>query len=330
VKFHTFLSIALLAALMVAPVSFSQSKSTDNLSRQVTTLKSAMSNYKGQVDGELTNLNDRIDDLSGCNGTGDVYAPGHPSANASGCAPLITLSDVETYIADNCGFFVDNPGSISLHAVELAGGGTYDLYDGNSATAILKWRCDSNQTPTTLASAQGAWCGLKMSHHGTPVIACDGHDPMTSCPAGYTPVMWAIMGGLGGNWHTCFKAANQFNTATIPAGSFCGIKMSHHGGPVIACDGHDPMTSCPAGYVRDEFALMGGYGGNWNTCKKQTTNNNPELPGSLCGIKMSQHGGPVVACGAADPQISCPQGYSRQRWALMGGRGGDWYSCTKD
>ncbi|MCD4779180.1 MAG: hypothetical protein K8S27_01335 [Candidatus Omnitrophica bacterium] len=54
-------------------------------------------------------------------------------------------------------------------------------------------------------AAAGSWCGLRMTMHGGPVRTCDGHDPISSCPAGYSSAMFAAMGDHGGNWYTCFK-----------------------------------------------------------------------------------------------------------------------------
>ena len=55
------------------------------------------------------------------------------------------------------------------------------------------------------ATTPGTWCGLRMSAHGVPIESCDGHDPQVSCPVGYTPKVFALMGALGGNWSSCFK-----------------------------------------------------------------------------------------------------------------------------
>lgn len=44
-------------------------------------------------------------------------------------------------IEASCGFSVINPGTVSLNSVLLKNGSYYDFYDGNGATANLKWSC---------------------------------------------------------------------------------------------------------------------------------------------------------------------------------------------
>lgn len=50
----------------------------------------------------------------------------------------------------------------------------------------------------------GTWCGFRLSWGGL-VFTCNGHDPMTSCPSGYSSKHFANMGDHGGNWYTCIK-----------------------------------------------------------------------------------------------------------------------------
>jgi hypothetical protein len=56
-------------------------------------------------------------------------------------------------------------------------------------------------------------------------------------------------------------------TLAITPGTWCGLRMSTHSGPVFSCNGYDPAVSCPSGYSSVLFAVMGDLG-NWYTCVK--------------------------------------------------------------
>ncbi len=116
-------------------------QASESLSRQIISLKNIMDSIRANVDAEILIIQTTLNNMTVCANSGRAYAPNHRDATNQGCVTLISSSDVEQYMNNNCGFYVDNPGSISLHNVRLANGSTYDLYDGNSATATLQWRC---------------------------------------------------------------------------------------------------------------------------------------------------------------------------------------------
>ncbi len=84
-----------------------------------------------------------------------------------GCSSPIPAPAVDyaSYIKNNCGLTVPNPGSYSLNAVLMKDGTAYDIYDKNSAYSLLAWSCngpDSAVNSTLIES-----CGFSVTNPGT-------------------------------------------------------------------------------------------------------------------------------------------------------------------
>ena len=126
-------------ALMLSVLPTAQA--SESLSRQIISLKNIMDSIKASVDAEILTIQTTLNHMTICANSGRAYAPNHRDSTEQGCVPLISSSNVEQYMNNNCGFYVDNPETFSLNNVRLANGSTYDLFDGNSASATLNWRC---------------------------------------------------------------------------------------------------------------------------------------------------------------------------------------------
>ncbi|CAF1526090.1 unnamed protein product [Rotaria sp. Silwood1] len=110
---------------------------------------------------------------------------------------------------------------------------------------------------------------------------------------------------------------NQITSITadndnVLSGTICGISQTGEGSFIIKCDGHDPFTSCPSGYVH--FADPYFY---YGLCYKNETNKQKGKAGTLCG------GSPSYKCGGLDPVWNCPHGYIKPQYPSSG------RSCVK-
>lgn len=126
-------------ALMLSTLPTAQA--SESLSRQILSLKNIMDSIKATVDAEILIIQTTLNNITTCANSGRAYAPNHKDSTNQGCVTIISSSNVEQYMNNNCGFYVDNPGTLSLHNVRLANGRTYDLFDRNNARATLNWRC---------------------------------------------------------------------------------------------------------------------------------------------------------------------------------------------
>ncbi|NCP67913.1 hypothetical protein GW756_03950 [bacterium] len=176
---------------------------------------------------------------------------------------------------------------------------------------------------------KGNFCGFSISNQTNAQRNCQGLNPKTSCPAGYTKSNFARIGS--NDWFTCVKTNTAaISTNPVEQGLWCGMKMTGDTARMVPCAGSDPQTTCPTGYSSKRFAQMGDNGGDWYSCFKDNNNNNLTVPsGSMCGLKMAQNSG-GINCETSNPQVSCPTGFTSIQWSNVDPNWGRWFSCFKD
>lgn len=133
-------SIFALCASLYAPLT--GHTSAESVSKQISALTDIFADTQGTLSQQINTLRDMLDNMNACASSGKAYAPHHAGADNNKCIAILSESDIVEYVREHCGFVVDNPGSVSLHNVELLGKDTYDFYDSNNATTTLKWRCE--------------------------------------------------------------------------------------------------------------------------------------------------------------------------------------------
>ncbi len=67
------------------------------------------------------------------------------------------------------------------------------------------YSCIKQNNTVADPTMHGTMCGLKMAHQSNPIQTCNGLNPQTSCPEGFTSKRWANINGSWGQWYSCFK-----------------------------------------------------------------------------------------------------------------------------
>lgn len=131
-----------LLACLLAVTSLPAQASIENVAGQIEVLRDFIRDLQNDLQQSLDEARSKLDDIQHCSNQGSAYAPNHSDANNRGCVTFISEDNIFDYMQNHCGLQVPNPGSASLHQVQLADDSYYDLWDGNHATATLIWQCD--------------------------------------------------------------------------------------------------------------------------------------------------------------------------------------------
>ncbi|CAF1325661.1 unnamed protein product [Didymodactylos carnosus] len=147
----------------------------------------------------------------------------------------------------------------------------------------------------------GTICGFRFGG-GTD---CDGVDPRSGCPSGYTGSMWLIGKTGSGVWN--FSSKSDTDKEIAKNGTICGI----FGTP---CGGKNPLSDgCPTGYARYEWLTEWGNG-RTAFCYK-TDPNVIDASGTMCGLEIN--GGNGAACNGYHPTHGgCPPGFHLVQWLV--------------
>lgn len=142
---------------------------------------------------------------------------------------------------------------------------------------------------------------------------------------------------------TMFPPKVEIYWDEMPVGSPCGMFMMTGGnvsGRQINCQGHDPRTSCPAGYLRADLGYFEAGNGSRKLamCVKTAATGNEKdwdnMPSSsLCGVYMRNNSGVQarVDCQGHNPHSDCPDGFTRvSKGYFETGGSNDFEMCIKD
>ncbi len=124
------------------------------------------------------------------------------------------------------------------------------------------YHCYANQNLEIIPS--GTLCGFanyNSANGWSGSILCNGYDPKTSCPTGYSSQGAAHdFSGTTDTQYYCVKSVSD-SSALLP-GSLCGRANYNTASQVwsssILCQGYDPKDSCPANYGRMNSIHHGG------------------------------------------------------------------------
>lgn len=165
---------------------------------------------------------------------------------AASCNTAITFpvsfSDPSSSIFNN--FEVsDKYGNLFISPNTASAKNTYDQLQLNSVVLTNPNNIPANGSgiANLLVFAKPKNSSLSMSPIEVPIeVVTDAGGNVSSC-----------VGGGGGNW------------ASMPAGAHCGIFMQTQGTVKAQadCDGHNPASSCPAGFTRADLGYFEAGGG---------------------------------------------------------------------
>ncbi|CAF1346155.1 unnamed protein product, partial [Didymodactylos carnosus] len=93
----------------------------------------------------------------------------------------------------------------------------------------------------------------------------------------------------------------------VLSGTICGISLMGESGFIIKCDGHDPLSSCPDGYMHFADPYF-----HYGLCYKNKTDKEKSKAGILCGISHD------YKCGGFYPDENCPDGYTKPEYPSFG------------
>jgi len=172
--------------------------------------------------------------------------------------------------------------------------GFSSTYINSYGGAYKFYHCISNSDSSAIAN--GVLCGFANwnNYNGwSSPILCNGFNPNTSCPTGYTSsLVTYTYTGTTDKQYSCVKSNS--NAQIIP-GILCGranYNLDNSWSSSILCNDYDPKTNCPIDYERVSIIHHGGVDTNYFCALKNITCN------SSCSGKECGSDGCVGTCGA--------------------------------